>query len=219
MLIVPLGELQILAQIVKTWRHGHPLDGMHPDRITGKPCPPTYAGGGKIGAVRLGIQCTVNVFLVAVKPIFSHTFRLRDPSENSCVAHCLVAKRHTEQIHSAPALHRLRRRLLTIAIARVAESSGIGMSRPRRECAQPRKTLVGAVPIGIIFHYKTQHIAISGTEIVINKSKQRTGIGEVAVMEMMVVECVAVVTGVVAHKCAPAVVAGKEARFLARSIC
>lgn len=74
-------------------------------------------------------------------------------------------------------------------------------------------------PIGIIFHYKTQHIAISGTEIVINKSKQRTGIGEVAVMEMMVVECVAVVTGVIAHKCAPAVVAGKEARFLARSIC
>ena len=53
LLIVPFCKRQILAQIVETWRNGHPLDRVHPHGVTGKPCPPADSGGCQIAVVWL----------------------------------------------------------------------------------------------------------------------------------------------------------------------
>ncbi len=133
--VVPLGKVEVLTQIVETRRDGHPLDGVHPHGVAREPCPPAYASGGEVTAIGMLIERAVDVFLVAVKPVFRHAFRLRYPAEDASIAHLLVAESHAEQIHSAPALHGFRGRLLTVAVARVAEAACIGMSRPRAEGA------------------------------------------------------------------------------------
>ena len=166
----------------------------------------------------MSVERAVDILLVAVKPVFRHAFRLRDPTEDASVAHLLVAEGNTEQIDAAPALHSLRCRLLAVAVARVAEAAGIGVARPGAEGAQPREALVAAIPVCIVLGDEFQHAAIFLAEIVVDKSQQRTGISVVAVMEMVVVEGVAVVTRVVAHKSAPAVVARKKALRFAGSI-
>ena len=93
------------------------------------------------------------------------------------------------------------------------------MSGPRRERAEQRKTLVSAVPICVVFGYKFQHLAVFGAEIAVDKRQKRTGVREISIMEMMVVESVAVIACVIADKRAPTVIARKKIRLLTGSIC
>ena len=67
------------------------------------------------------------VVLMSVEPVFCCSACLADPSEESCITHSIVLECHTEQIHTAPSLHSLRCRFLSVAVT-VAQASCKGVS-------------------------------------------------------------------------------------------
>ena len=92
------------------------------------------------------------------------------------------------------------------------------MSRPGAKCTEKRETLVVAVPVGIVFRNQTQHIAVFCTKIVVTQSKQCSCIGEISVMEVMVVESVTVITRVITDQSPPTVIAGEKIRLFAGGV-
>ena len=47
--------------------------------------------------------------LMTVEPVFSRSAGFADPAEKTGIAHFRIVQCHTEQIHTTPALHGLRR--------------------------------------------------------------------------------------------------------------
>ena len=160
---------------------------------------------------------SVYLFSVPVEPVFSRSARLAHPSKESGVAHGIIAERHTEEEDASPSLHGLRTRLLSIAIA-VTHAAGKGVTGPGIKGAEEREPMVATVPVGIILGYEFEHLTIVVTEIIVDHSKQGTGKREIAIMEMVVIEGVAVIARVVAHKATPSVISRKEIRVLTRDI-
>ena len=93
---VPAGEIQILIEILQNRRNGQPLDGVHPDRIAGEPGPPTHALCGQVGTPRRLILGIVNVLTVTVEPIFGRSARLHDITEDTGIAHGVIAQSGTQ---------------------------------------------------------------------------------------------------------------------------
>ena len=212
---VPLRELEVLAKVVERGRVGEPLDRMHPDGVAGEPGPPADAVARQVGVVGMLVLFVVDVLPVAVKPVFGSPSRLRNVAEDRGVAHRVVSERESEEVHSAPSLHRLARRLLSVSVA-VAHAAGEGMAGPRVKRAEERKALLRAVPVGIVLGYELQHRAELLGEVAVDHREERACVGEVAVVEVVVVEGVGVVACPLADESAPFRDVREEELFLAR---
>ena len=212
---VPFRELEVFAQVVERGRVGQPLDRMHPDGVAGEPGPPADAVAGEVGVVGVLVLRVVDVLPVAVEPILRRAARLGDVAEDRGVAHRVVSEGEPQEVHSAPALHRLGRRLLSVAVS-VAQPSGEGMSCPRVEHAEEREALLRPVPVGIVLGDELQHGAELRGEVRVDHRKERAGVGEVAVVEMVVVEGFGIVARPLADESAPFRDIREEELFLAR---
>ena len=169
------------------------------------------------------IVCGMIAFLsgvrivVTVEPILGRSARFGEPTEYSGIAHLIVSERDSEQIKASPALHCLARRFLSVTVV-IAHTARKGVSCPRVEGAEHRETCVFAIPVGVVFSHESNHFAVIIAEIIIYESQQSGSISKISVVEMVVIECLRVVTCAVSDHCAPAVIACEEIVCLAGSV-
>ena len=212
-LVIPLGELSVFAQVVERGGVRKPLDGVHPHGVAAEIRPPADAVAGEVRIVGMAELRVVDVLAVAVEPVFRRAVRLRHPAEDTRIAHLAVAERKSEQIEPAPALHRLGGGLLAVAVT-VPDSAGEGMSRPRVERAEERESPLVTPPVRVVARDEPQHRAELLPEVRVHEAEKRTRIGEVAVVEVVVVEGFGVVARRFADESAPARHIGEVESFL-----
>ena len=214
---VPLREGEVLGEVVEGGGVGKPLAGMHPGRVAGEEGPPADAVAGEVAAVGVAVLGAVDVLAVAVEPVLGHAARLDGVAKGAGGGHRVIAQGESQQEESAPALHGLGGGLLTIAVA-VAHAAREGMARPGVEGAEEGEERVGALPVGVVLRDELQHRAVFAREITIHEAEERAGIGEIAVVEMVVVEGLGIVARVDADESAPLGDEGEEARLVARPV-
>ena len=215
--VIPLGKRLVLGEIIQRRGGWHPLDTLHVKVLVTEIGPISHAMAGEVAIVRMLVLGIVDVVTMAVEPILSSTTCLAQPSEDAGIPHLVVAECHTEQIEATPTLHRLARRLLSVAIA-IAHTTGKGVTCPRVEGTEERILRVLVLPVGVILGHLAKHLTIVVTEVIIDQRQQGTRQGEITVMEMMVVEGVGVETGGISHQGTPTVIASEEIVFLSRGI-
>ena len=191
---------------------------MHPYGVAREPCPPPHSLHSEVAAVRVLILSIVDVASLTVEPVLGYRSCLYGITEDGSVIHLLVAEGEGEHEHASPRLHRLARRLLSVAVALVTHTSCERVSAVRVEGAQPRIMAVVALVACIVHCQLACHGSVLLTKIVIEHTEDGGSIGEVTVVEMVVVEGLGVVRGVEPDECSEAREACEIAVLLARGV-
>ena len=188
---------------------------MHPNRIAGEPGPPSYALHRQVAAIGVFVFRKIDIPPFLVKPILRRRTRLEGIAHDSGLQHLLVLQRSAEQPYATPALDRFRRRLLTVTVAGISQSSCKRMSAIRIERTEPR-FVRRTLPVGIIACHLPRHQTVVRAEIIIQHAQQRRSIDEIAVMEMVVIEGIRVIRRIHADECTPFRVTRKIEPLFAR---
>ena len=172
-------------------RHaGHrrdPLDRVDPRGVAGE------VGGVLLAAAPQDADDGVVVVLrpiraVLIEPVLVGRADFHRVAHRTGVRKLVVAERHAQQVQPDPTHHRFGRRFLIVA-AGAADAARPRMAGPRIEVAQLRQFAV-VHGVGVLARDQRRHRAVVVEEVGIEQPEHRRGVGEVAVMEMVVVELV-----------------------------
>ncbi len=213
--LVPLGGVLgrggghlILHEIVVPVIGRGVLNRIDPGGIGGEVCPVDDAAAPDLAGPGLAIDAG-EVALIEIFPVLVHGGGLHGIAHRSGGGHLAVVRHAAEQVHADPGLHGFRAGLFVFTIG-AAGAARIGVAFPDIEHAEEGFACIGAVVVAVALDDLLDHRSVVGHELRIIHPGQRGRRGEVAVVEVEIVEGLRTVADIVADEGVPVGIGGEE---------